>query len=267
MGGEKKSSGTGATIIPPGTREAGGRRLRVDQDLCVGCGQCLPYCPMQAIHLEGDLALIDEDECVECHICTHARVCPTDALVDSPQEEGRVLRQVFSDPLVSHKGTNVPGRGTEEMKTNDVTGRFKHGEAGVAVELGRPGTGTRFVDVEKVAMVCAKAGARFEPQNPVTSLMTDPSTGQLRRDVLNEKVLSAIVEFSVPLDQLPSLLNNLREVAGQVDTVFSVDLVSRLGPDGKNPAAALAEAAGFRLSPNGKLNVGLGRPRAKEVSK
>ncbi|WP_198468620.1 hypothetical protein [Acetomicrobium sp. S15 = DSM 107314] len=36
-------------------------------------------------------------------------------------------------------------------------------------ELGRPGTGTRFYDVEKIAKACAAFGVEFEPQNPVTA--------------------------------------------------------------------------------------------------
>jgi hypothetical protein len=49
-------------------------------------------------------------------------------------------------------GTGVGGRGTEEIKTNDVTGRIGEGEAGIVVELGRPGVGARIRDVERVAM-------------------------------------------------------------------------------------------------------------------
>lgn len=32
----------------------------------------------------------------------------------------------------------VPGRGTEEVKTNDVTGRVDKKHYGIAVEMGRP---------------------------------------------------------------------------------------------------------------------------------
>ena len=66
---------------------------------------------------------------------------------------------------------------------------------GIAIEMGRPGTGTRFYDVEKVAMAVAKVGVHFEPHNPVTKLMIDETTGKMKDDVLNEKVLSAIVDL------------------------------------------------------------------------
>ena len=74
------------------------------------------------------------------------------------------------------------------MKTNEVTGRFKSGEVGIAIELGRPGTGARFRDVEKVTQAVAKLGVELEPQNPLTFLITDSTTGRIDEDVLDEKV-------------------------------------------------------------------------------
>ena len=40
----------------------------------------------------------------------------------------RIVRRAFSDPVVPHESTGVHGRGTEEVKTNDVSGRVKVGE-------------------------------------------------------------------------------------------------------------------------------------------
>ncbi|HHV56372.1 MAG TPA: 4Fe-4S binding protein, partial [Firmicutes bacterium] len=42
--------------------------MRINPDLCIGCGSCVPYCPMRAISLK-DHAVVNEDECVECGIC------------------------------------------------------------------------------------------------------------------------------------------------------------------------------------------------------
>jgi NAD-dependent dihydropyrimidine dehydrogenase PreA subunit len=237
--------------------------MRINPDLCIACGSCVPYCPMRAITLE-DHAAVNEDECVECGICVRARVCPVDAFEQPKLEYPRILREVFSNPLVTHPGTNVPGRGTEEMKTNDVTGRFRRGHAGIAVELGRPGTGTRLYNVEKVAMAVAPFGVKFEPKNPTTQLMVDRSTGKLRDDCLNEKVLSAIVEFDCREDQVVPILEAIKKVAKEIDTVFSLDICSRVAEDGTIPTEELARRAGFTPSLNGKTNVGLGRPLAKE---
>lgn len=239
--------------------------MYIDQEKCIQCQKCIPYCPMRAIayNAETGKVEIDQEECVECEICRGCN-CPTGALTMPKLEWPRILRSQFSNPLVTHPDTNVPGRGTEEMKTNEVTGRFKRGQAGIAIEMGRPGTGTRFYDVEKVAMAVAQVGVHFEPHNPVTVLMVDKNTGKLRDDVLNEKVLSAIIEFDIPQKKIVPVLEKLKEVIPEIDTVFSLDLACRLEEDGSNPAVELAQKAGFTPSLNGKTNVGLGRPLAKE---
>jgi hypothetical protein len=134
---------------------------------------------------------------------------------------------------------------------------------GMAAELGRPGIGARLRDLEKVAMVLARLGAKFEPHNPVYHLYSNPETGKLKDEVLNEKVLSAIIEFGTTPDKVPEILLSLREIAQEVDTVFSLDLTSLVEPDGSIPVEEVARAAGAQLRPNGKNNVGLGRPRHK----
>ena len=240
--------------------------MYINQELCVQCRACIPYCPMKAIEYkeESQLLEINKDECVECEICKNAEVCPTSALNMEELGWPRILRNQFSNPLITHPDTGVPGRGTEEMKTNDVTGRFKRGMVGIAIEMGRPGTGTRFYDVEKVAMAVAKVGVHFEPHNPVTKLMIDETTGKMKDDVLNEKVLSAIIEFDIPAEKTKPVLEQLKTVIPLINTVFSLDLACRLNEDGSIPAVGLAEEAGFEVSINGKTNVGLGRPLAKE---
>jgi len=151
------------------------------------------------------------------------------------------------------------------MKTNDVTGRFPFGFAGVAVEMGRPGVGTSFRDLQTVAMAIAKLGVEFEPNNPVAELMIDQKTGKIREEVLDERVLSAILEFKIKIDKLREVLVAIRDVSMKIDTVFSLDLISRVNPDGSTPALAIAKEAGFSSRPNTKTNVGLGRPLFREV--
>lgn len=240
--------------------------MYINQELCTQCISCIPYCPMRAIRYDeatGQMK-IDQEECVECEICQRAGVCPSDALTMPELRWPRILRNRFSNPLISHPDTNVPGRGTEEMKTNEVTGRFKRGQAGMAIEMGRPGIGARFYDVEKLTMAVAQVGIHFEPLNPVTCLMEDEMTGKIKEDILNEKVLSAIIEFDLPQEKIAPLLAKLKEVIPAIDTVFSLDLICRLEEDGSNPAAKLVRKAAFTPSINGKTNVGLGIPLKRE---
>jgi hypothetical protein len=127
------------------------------------------------------------------------------------------------------------------------------------VELGRPGLGARFYDVQKVAMALAGLGVTFERSNPVTVLMTDTSTGEIRPDVLNEKVLSCIIELKSPLEATPRILETLKKVAGEIETVMSIGIGTRCGPDGSLAYEPLVRKSGFRLSLNGKTSLGMGR--------
>jgi len=268
--------------------------MDIDKDKCVGCGNCHIVCTMGAIYLDEDgKSIVNQDECVECSSCYRALrdegyrpwfvrairsvlalfnlgylaqpdVCPTGALTPPELEWPRNLRAAFSDPVVFHPGTGVSGRGTEEIKTNDVTGRLGKGDAGIVVELGRPGTGARFRDVEKVAMAMAHLQPIFEANNPVTQLMEDTTTGKMKDEVLDEKVLSAIIEMKATLERIPDFLHALEKVQGEVDTVFSVGVGSKCGPDGSVAHKEWVERAGYTLSPNGKTNLGLGRPLFKE---
>lgn len=206
--------------------------------------------------------VIDEDECVECSVCLRSGCCPTEALHQPELVWPRTVRKNFSDPLKIHPETRIPGRGTEEMKTNEVTGRYRRGMYGMAFELGRPGVGARFYDVEKVAKALAALGIGFEENNPVTKLMVDRKRGVINPEVLSEKVLSAIVEFMIPADRLSEVLEVLDRVSREIDTVFSGDIITRIGEDGGVPYAKELLARGRFLSLNGKSNVGLGRPLA-----
>jgi hypothetical protein len=150
------------------------------------------------------------------------------------------------------------------MKTNDVTGRLRQGEAGLVVEMGRPGIGAYFRDVEKVALALARLPIQFEKENPVTQVMEDPKTGKIKDEVLNEKVLSAIIEAKTTLNKIPEFLQALEKVQKEVDTVIALGVASRCLPDGTIPHEEWVRKAGYTLSPNGKTNLGLGRPLFKE---
>lgn len=138
--------------------------MLIDEVTCTGCAECVPYCPVDAIGMNGGIAVVDQERCVECGTCMRVAPCPPKAIFRPPEafQWPRSVRTAFSDPLVPHKETGVRGRGTEEVKTNDVTGRVKSGRMGMALEFGRPGIGTDFHDVEKMTVALAKLGVNFE---------------------------------------------------------------------------------------------------------
>ena len=61
------------------------------------------------------------------------------------------------------------------------------------------------------------------------------------------------------------VLKAVKEASKNISTVCSIDLNCRLEEDETAPAIEYAREAGFFVSLNGKTNVGLGRPLAKEV--
>jgi ferredoxin len=264
--------------------------MRIDESRCVACGNCVPVCPVGAIYIDPvrHRATVNEDECVECYTCYRglsvehlpprlvrairrvARafrfrfdpepdVCPTAAITPQELRWPRVVRRAFSDPIVPHESTGIMGRGTEEVKTNEVTGRIGPGEAGLTVEFGRPGIGARFWEIQEVTRALARLGVSFEPKNPVTALMTDPAAGDLHPDILNEKVLSAIVEVKTTQALVPRVLATIDAVGRRLQTVISVGVGVRCEPDGSAPIEDVLREHGYEVI-RGKTNLGLGRP-------
>ena len=238
--------------------------MLVDQEKCIGCGVCIPYCPAAAISLVDEKASIDQDACLECGNCFRNDVvpCPTQAFYEKPgiYEEPRGIRRFFSDPTTTHSVTKVPGRGTEEVKTNDVTGRVCRGEIGIAVELGRPCLGTTMIEFEKVTKALAAIGVVFEECNPLTQLMSDKKKGLIDPKYKNEKLVSAIVEFNAPFDRLTEILETIKQTAKSLDTVFSLDLINCFEEDGSLPVLPVLQKMGIKPRVNSKVNLGMGRP-------
>ena len=184
--------------------------VEIDESLCVGCGSCTLYCPVEALTLVDRKARVNLELCVECGTCIRAEVCPVDAISMPEFDEIRETRHYLSDPTTTTKLTGVPGRGTEEM-------------------------------------------------NPVTALIVDES-GALDERIVDERVLSGIVEAKIEEETIPEVISALRRLEGELDTVFSLGVICRFDEEGGIPALKIIEGTGVEVRPNSKVNVGLGRP-------
>jgi len=245
---------------------------------------------MGAIYVDPVIkrATVNLDECVECYACVNglsqehlnptmvrlARsllkmmrirfdpepdVCPTAAFEPEQLIWPRVVRRAFSDPRVPHESTGIEGRGTEEVKTNDISGRVKQGEVGFTIELGRPGVGVWMREIQEMAWALARANVSFEKKNPVTSLMSDVATGTLREDVLNEKLMSAIIEIKVPVERTEEIIRIVHDVEKRIDTVVALGVGVRCDSDGEDRVVApILERLGYSLE-RAKTNTGLGK--------
>jgi ferredoxin len=264
--------------------------MKINQNRCVACGNCTYVCPMGAIYIDPRIkrATINRDECVECYACFNGLsqehlnptvvrtmrkvfhmmrlrfdpepdVCPTACFEPDELTWPRVVRRAFSDPRVPHESTGIEGRGTEEVKTNDVSGRVQVGEVGFTIEFGRPGVGVWFRDIQKACTALAQVGVSFEKKNPITTLMTDVTTGALREDILGEKLMSAIVEIKVPVERTEEVIRLVWEIEKQIDTVVALGVGTRCDETGDETVVSpILERLGYRLH-RAKTNTGLGR--------
>lgn len=271
--------------------------MKINPDKCVACGNCTYVCPMGAIYVDPVLgrSTINRDECVECYACYNGLsaehlpprtvrltrkifrafalrfepepdICPTSAFEPDELEWPRVVRRAFSDPRVPHESTGVVGRGTEEVKTNEVTNRIKVGEVGFTIEFGRPGVGARFHEIQEMSRALASAGVAFEKNNPIATLMPDPSTGELRKDILNEKVLSAILEIKVSVERAEEVIRIVWEVEKRIGTVVVLGVGARCDENGEeNVVAPILERMGYNPA-RAKTNMGLGRVALRELT-
>jgi ferredoxin len=264
--------------------------MKINPNKCVACGNCTYVCPMGAIYIDPEIkrATINRNECVECYTCFHGLsqehlnptmvrtmrkifqtmrlrfdpepdVCPTAAFEPDELVWPRVIRRAFSDPRVPHESTGIEGRGTEEVKTNDISGRVKVGEVGFTIEFGRPGVGVWMSEIQTMCTALAEHGVSFEKKNPITSLMSDVSKGQLREDVLGEKVLSAIVEIKTTIDRTEEIVRLVHDVEKGLDTVVALGVGTRCDADGEDRVVGpILERLGYELE-RAKTNIGIGR--------
>ena len=264
--------------------------MKINPNKCVACGNCTYVCPMGAIYIDPEIkrATINRDECVECYSCFHGLsqehlnptmvrtlrkvfqimrlrfdpepdVCPTAAFEPDELTWPRVVRRAFSDPRVPHESTGIEGRGTEEVKTNDVSGRVQSGEVGFTIEFGRPGVGVWMREIQTMCAALAEIGVSFEKKNPITSLMSNVSKGELREDVLGEKVLSAIVEIKAKVERTEEIIRLVHEVEKRIDTVVALGVGTRCDAEGEDRVVApIIEKLGYELQ-RAKTNIGIGR--------
>jgi hypothetical protein len=119
--------------------------------------------------------------------------------------------------------------------------------------------GVWFREIQEMTWELARAGVAFEKRNPLTSLMSDVGAGTIRADIMNEKVLSAIIEIKVPVERTEEIIRLVHDVEKRLDTVVSVGVGTRCDADGEERVVApILERLGYKLE-RAKTNTGLGR--------
>ena len=265
--------------------------MQINPHKCVACGNCTYVCPMGAIYIDPVLkrATIDRDECVECYTCFNGLsqehlnptlvrtvrkvlaamrirfepepdVCPTAAFEPDELTWPRVVRRAFSDPRVPHESTGVEGRGTEEVKTNDVTGRVGAGRGRLH---DRARTSRRWRPLPRHPGSLSRAGrgrrGLREEESGDVAHERRRRPARIREDILDEKVLSAIVEIKVPVARAEEIIRLVWDVEKRIDTVVTIGAGVRCDAQGDDTVVApILERLGYNLA-RAKTNIGLGR--------
>jgi hypothetical protein len=89
--------------------------------------------------------------------------------------------------------------------------------------------------------------------------MSDVATGTLREDILNEKLMSAIIEVKVPVERTEEIIRIVHDVEKRIDTVVALGVGVRCDSDGEDRIVApILERLGYNLE-RAKTNTGLGK--------
>ena len=62
--------------------------MNVDEEECIGCGDCVERCQVDALTIEGEIVVRDIERCIGCGLCISA--CVTEALKLVPREKAPV---------------------------------------------------------------------------------------------------------------------------------------------------------------------------------
>ena len=91
----------------------------------------------------------------------------------------------------------------------------------------------------------------------------------IEEDIANDRYFGAVITVArhgVPgLSEAIGYADAEHQRKLEIDSVFSLDVATRIAPDGSVITDPYIEKSGLWIAPNGKTNVGLGKPRCKEV--
>ena len=78
---------------------------KIDEDLCIGCGNCDMSCPMDVIYLNASTLKAEiryQDDCQTCFNCELS--CPTDAIYVDPMKAEKIQPWDLLGPESARRG-------------------------------------------------------------------------------------------------------------------------------------------------------------------
>lgn len=104
IGGAIKNLGMGLASRKGKLRQHSSMKPRIEVAKCTGCGQCIIWCPENAISMNGNVAVINEKICIGCGECL--TVCHFDAVKYNWKTSNYDLQRKMAEHalgVVSHK--------------------------------------------------------------------------------------------------------------------------------------------------------------------
>ncbi|NHJ23892.1 MAG: 4Fe-4S dicluster domain-containing protein [Candidatus Lokiarchaeota archaeon] len=92
----------GTTELSNLIKKVEGISVKVDEELCVGCEECLKVCVFDGMEMEDGIAKVHQDKCLGCGRCE--RVCPNGAItisLDDPKRIEELIRRIEASVDVS----------------------------------------------------------------------------------------------------------------------------------------------------------------------
>lgn len=96
FGGTIKNLGMGGASRQGKLAQHSNISPKVEQELCIGCGDCIDICPSQAISLKSKKSRIDQENCIGCAECIS--ICPCEAIKIQWNETS----DIFQEKMVEH---------------------------------------------------------------------------------------------------------------------------------------------------------------------
>lgn len=223
-------------------------------DTCTGCEACLPYCPHGAIFMTEEMqAAVDRDLCVECGVCIDTDICPVSAF-EEDQDETAKFKKSFGRLLSKHLDPkNVAKESAYDVKTNDVTGKIPECMVVMRLELNRPGGGLKFRDVEQMGAEMQRLGWNSD----ISSRSLNVREYRFAEQALEQRILTCHLELVLDPEKVPDAVMDATRFVTEHNLWVSINVAGLA--ETIDRTQKVLKAAGLKMEPVAKVNLGLGR--------
>lgn len=194
-------------------------RIAIDIQKCIGCGLCIESCPYNAILIEGEKAVINEN-CQLCKACIEA--CPEMAII----AESDATEEISKDDLQSYKGVWIFAEQREGFVASISYELLGEGRK-LADELNTELSAVLFGSSESEAMELIKWGADkvFWCDDPIFTTFNDEPYSQQFYKLIKQYKPAIILCGATPIGRsfIPRVAAKLRTGLTADCTALQID--------------------------------------------